>query len=172
LKSPVYIYFAIFAAKLVEVSISTLRTVLNSRGQKVLGALIGFVEVALWLVIASVVLKDIQSDILKAFAYCLAYSFGNYIGVTIEEKLALGMSAIELLARKEDASELAETLREAGFGVTAIDSYGKENTMVILKMFLKRKRLDKAQSIIKAKYPNGVFSVSDVKTFTNGFIKK
>ena len=172
MKSPIYVYALIFAAKLIEVTISTLRTVLNARGQKVLGAAIGFVEVAIWLVIASVVLKDIQSDILKVVMYCLAYSLGNYIGVTIEEKLALGMSVIEILARKEDAHELASSLRDEGFGVTAIDSYGKENTMVILKMFLKRKQLDKAQTIIKSKYPNEVFSVSDVKTFANGFIKK
>ena len=52
------IYFLILAAKIVEISIGTTRIVLITRGERGLGAILGFFEVLIWLVLVSTVLKD------------------------------------------------------------------------------------------------------------------
>jgi len=169
--SRIILYIAIFCAKLIEVSVATLRTVLNNRGQKRLAACIGFFEVMIWVVVASNVLNNITEDPIKVLVYCFAFSMGNFIGVTLEEKLALGMSVVEVLAKQDIAQNLADALREKGYGVTTIESSGKETKMVILKLFIKRKQIPDATQIIRDAGADVIFSVSDVKKVTGGFIK-
>lgn len=171
-QTSILIYIGIFLAKLIEVSLATLRAVLNNRGQKLVAATIGFFEVMLWIYLASIVLKDVSSDPLKVVVYCLAFSCGNYVGVTLEEKIALGMSVIEILVSETEAKNLAKILRDEGYGVTTIESYGKEDKKVIVKTYLKRKQLNHAVSIIKQHGTGSFFSISDVKSLVGGYIKK
>lgn len=166
------LYVVIFLAKMIEVSLATIRNVLINRGQKFIGACIGFFEVLIWLYVVSNVLQNVTDDLIKVGVYCLAFSCGNYLGATIEEKLAIGMAVIEVFILKEESSELVGILREDGFGVTTIDSEGKDNKMTIIKIYLKRKNINKAVSIINKNAPKSIISVSDVKNIKGAFIRK
>ena len=97
----ILIYLLIFFAKLVEVALATVRNVLINRGEKLFGALIGFVEVMIWIIVVSNVLGSLTEDPLKALVYCLAFSCGNYIGVIIEGKLAIGTACIQVMVAEE-----------------------------------------------------------------------
>ncbi|MDR2940137.1 MAG: DUF5698 domain-containing protein [Clostridiales bacterium] len=166
------VYLGIFGAKVVEVSLATLRIVLINRGQKLLGSIIGFFEVLIWLFVVNLVLTDVTEDFMKVVVYCFAFSCGNYIGSTIEEKLAIGMSVIEVLIEADKSEDLAEILRQNGYGVTTIGSSGKEKKMAIIKVFLKRRSIPDAHGIIVKNYPESIVSVSDVKKIVGGYIKK
>ena len=97
----ILIYLAIFTAKLVEVALATIRNVLINRGEKLFGALIGFVEVMIWIIVVSTVLATLTEDPLRVLVYCLAFSCGNYVGVIIEGKLALGTACIQVMIAEE-----------------------------------------------------------------------
>lgn len=168
----VALYLVIFLAKLVEVSLSTIRNVLINRGQKFIGACIGFFEVLIWLYVVSNVLQNVTDDLVKVGVYCLAFSCGNYLGATIEEKLAIGMAVIDVFILKDESYNLVDILRKDGFGVTTIDSQGKDNKMVIIKIYLKRKNINKAILIINKNAPKSIVSVSDVKNLKGAFIRK
>ncbi len=170
--SSIIIYLAIFFAKLIEVSAATLRMVLINRGQKLLGSVIGFFEILIWLYVVNLVLKDVTQDLVKVFVYCLAFSMGNYLGTTIEEKLALGMSLMEVLIDVEKSPLLVSILHKNGYGVSVINSNGVEKKMNIIKIYLKRKSIPDAYAIITKSFPESIISVSDVKTVVGGFIKK
>ena len=75
-----FIYILIFSAKIIEVSLTTVRTVLITRGEKFYASLIGFVEVLIWLYVISSVIIGIDKEPLKMVTYALGFACGNYIG--------------------------------------------------------------------------------------------
>jgi uncharacterized protein YebE (UPF0316 family) len=167
------LYIIIFLAKTVEVSISTIRLVYVNKGERVKGAVLGSVEVMIWLLVVSSVLNNIVNDPFKMIAYAAGFSLGNYLGVSIESKIAIGLSSIQVIVDEEVGNVLANILRDNEFGVTIIDGKGKaDNKKALLFVQLKRKKIPAAIKLIKTTNPNAYISVNDVKSTVGGFIKK
>lgn len=164
-------YFLIFIAKLVEVSLATIRTVLNSRGEKVKGALIGFFEVMIWVIAVDQVLKGLSENPMKLIIYCIAFSCGNFLGVTIEGKLAIGMACIQAIVNEERKEALTCALREKGFGITTIKGEGKNGPVDLLIVYMKRKCVKEATELIYEFSPKSLVVVNDVRQLSNGYIK-
>jgi uncharacterized protein YebE (UPF0316 family) len=174
---PILIYIAIFVAKLVEVALATVRNVMINRGEKLVAALIGFVEVLIWIIVVSNVLSTIQQDVIKVVVYCLAFSCGNYLGVIIEGKLALGTACIQVMVTEEmekqvEDTDLRQLLRDKGFGVTTVPAYGNEREVSLMMIYLKRKSVPEALGLIHANAPAALVTVNDVRQMRGGFIRK
>lgn len=167
-----WVYFFIFFAKIVEVTLATLRIMLVNRGEKIKGACIGFFEVMLWVIVVSQVLDGVSEDPIKLLVYCLAFALGNYIGVTIENKLAIGTACIQAVVAQDKQPELSDALREKGFGVTHIQGAGKDGPVQVLMIYLKRKCLDEATTLIRSYSPHALITVNDVRQLRNGYIRK
>ncbi|MFZ7130821.1 MAG: DUF5698 domain-containing protein [Eubacteriales bacterium] len=170
--SNILIYFFIFFGKILEVTLSTIRIVLINRGEKLKGSLIAFIEIIIWLLIINSVLKTINEDIIKFILYALAYAAGNYLGVLIEEKLAIGLSSIQVILPLNKAGAACQMLREHHFGVTTIEGEGVKDKRDILIIHLKRKRINEAVKLIQYHVENAVITINDVKAIRGGFIKK
>ena len=166
------LYILVFLAKLCEVSLATMRLVLVNRGEKLKGAMIGFVEVMIWAVLASNVLADLMKDPFKLIVYCLAFSCGNYLGVTLESKLAIGLAHIQVVVSIEKSAIIANALRERDFGVTAIVGEGKNGPVNILMIYVKRKSVPEALNIINEFSPQAVITINDVRHRRNGYLIK
>lgn len=166
------LYFLVFFAKLCEVSLATMRMVLVNRGEKLKGALIGFFEIMIWAVLASNVLKDLMEDPLKLFVYCLAFSCGNYLGAALENKLALGLSYIQVVVSPEKTHLIANVLREKGFGVTIVAGKGMGGPVNILMIYVKRKSVNEAINTINEFSPQAVITVNDIRHRHNGYLMK
>ncbi len=168
------VYAVILVAKIVEVSIGTLRIMLITRGEKLIGALISFVEICLWVFIASSVLNDLSSDPIKALLYAAGFAIGNYIGSFFESKLALGTVKIEAIVMKEHGEHLATAIREKGYAVTVVDAMGMNHERNILYMIIKRKDCKVVCDMIKATEDNVVLTINDIKPVYGGygFIRK
>ncbi len=166
------LYIIIFCAKIVEVSVSTIRLVYINKGERVKGTLLAFIEITIWLVVVSSVLNNITEDPFKALVYAAAFSLGNYIGVTIESKIAVGLASIQVVVAAETGEKLAEILREQGYGVTIIDGKGKnDNKKALLFIQLKRKKIPEAVKLIRQTTPNAYITVNDIKTMLGGYLK-
>lgn len=168
----VLIYVLIFLAKMVEVTLATIRNVLINRGEKVRGAFIGFFEVLIWVIVVANVLGNVTEDPLKVVVYCLAFSVGNYIGVTIENKLAIGNAFIQAVVSEDSKDELSSYLRQQGFGVTIVEGQGMNGVVDVLMIYLKRKCVPEAIDVIKEYCPTSLITVNDVRHLRNGFIRK
>lgn len=162
-------YLLIFFAKIIEVSLMTVRTVLITRGEKVYGSVIGFFEVSIWLYIISRVLIGIDKDPIKMVVYALGFSFGNYIGCILEEKLAIGVLTINAIASEKDGQELAELLRTEKVGVTIVDAEGLKEDKKMLIIHVKRKRKNEILELIQNSAVKAVVSVMDTKTVYGGY---
>jgi uncharacterized protein YebE (UPF0316 family) len=166
------LYFIIFFAKIIEVSISTVRLVYINKGEKVKGAVLGFIEILIWLVVVSSVLHNITEDPIKVFIYAISFSLGNFIGVTIESKIAVGLSSIQVVVNQKDGEILADILREQGYGVTIIEGKGKNDSIKnLLFIQLKRKKIPEATRLIKEHNPEAFITVNEIKNMFGGYIK-
>ena len=170
----ILLYVLILVAKIIEVSIGTLRIMLITRGERLVGALISFVEICLWVFIASNVLTDLQHDPIKALLYAAGFAIGNYIGSFFEEKLGLGTVKIEAIVMKEHGEHLAAAIREKGYAVTVIDGKGMNYERNLLYMIIKRKDRKAVCDLIKATEDNVVLTINDIKPIYGGYglIKK
>lgn len=166
-------YLFIFIAKIFEVSLMTLRTVLITRGEKVYGAIIGFFEVTIWLYLVNKVLVGINEDPIRMVIYALGFACGNYLGSVIEEKLALGLLTISVIVSEADGDILAEHLRKDNIGVTKIKAEGINENKSILMVHAKRRRKNEIIKLIESTNVNAVISINDIKTVYGGYgIKK
>jgi len=165
----VWIYPVILIAKIIEVSLGTIRTVLITKGERKIGSIIGIFEITIWIIVASSVLTGLMQDPWKAVFYALGFSLGNYFGSMIEERIGLGLSEIVVIVKQEHGAELADFLREQDFAVTVIEGDGKHKPRNMLFLFTPRKRVRDALKLIKAQQPNAVITVSDTKPLYGGY---
>ena len=122
LDNPVVLTVAIFAARVIDVSLGTIRTILVFRGHKYVAALIGFVEILIWVVAASKVIQNLDTWYL-AVAYAGGFATGNIVGIYLEGKLAIGTELVRAVS-KDESVELAEHLRSKGYEVVELAGQG------------------------------------------------
>ncbi len=156
----------IFVARILDVTIGTIRIVFISKGHKILSPLLGFFEVLIWVLAISKIFEHLNN-----FAYYLAYAggfaVGNYVGLLIEEKIAIGKVVIRIITRKS-ANSLINALHDESFGVTIVPAQGMEDNVHIIYTVLKRHDIDKVINMIKKYNPRSFYSIEDVRHVSQG----
>lgn len=165
----ILLYCLVFIVKMVEVTMATTRIVLITRGERIKGAIIGFFEVCIWVILVSTVLKDITSDPIKVIIYALGFSAGNYVGSLFEEKLGIGTSRIEAIVMAIHGEALAEALRSKGYAVTVLLGEGMNHPRNVLIMHVPRKKSREVVSQIQNFQSNVVITVNEIKPVYGGF---
>jgi uncharacterized protein YebE (UPF0316 family) len=156
----------IFCARICDVSIGTIRIIFVSRGQKLIAPILGFFEVLIWLMAIGKIMQNL-TNVMAYVAYAGGFAMGNFIGILIEEKLAVGMVIIRIITKK-GASVLIEKLKSMGYGVTSIDAEGNEGPVNIVYSVLKRIDLEIVISIVEKHNPKAFYSIEDVRTVREG----
>ncbi len=163
------IYILIFFAKIIEVSLMTIRTVLLTKGQKFYASVIGFFEVIIWLLAVSSILTSITEDPLKVVVYAGGFSIGCYFGSWLEEKIALGLITIQIIVSYSEAQELVDFIRENKIGVTLLEGMGKFEKRGILIIHAQRNQQEKIIQLIKSHNIKSVISSTEVKLVSGGY---
>lgn len=158
--------FLIFLSRIMDVTIGTIRIVMVSKGQKVWAPMLGFFEVLIWLLAISRIFENLDNWMCY-FAYAAGFAAGNYIGLRLEERLAMGIVKIQIFARKSP-EELILNLKNAGYGITHHQAMGGSENVSIIYSIIKRTEVHQVEDIIKATNPKAFYSVEDVKSVTHG----
>ena len=154
----------IFLARIMDVSIDTMRVIFISRGYKFLAAFCGFVEVLIWLVVITQIFRNLTNPIYY-IAYAAGFATGNYVGMFIEEHLALGNVLIRVITRNE-LTALYDDLRDRGFGVTVISGQGLYGSVKILFSIIPRSELDEVVATIREVNPQAFYTIEDIRFVT------
>jgi uncharacterized protein YebE (UPF0316 family) len=165
----VLIYFAIFAAKMLEVSIGVFRLLLTTKGFRKEAAVIVFFEQLIWVINISLVITAIAEDPFRVIAYAGGFACGLFFGSWLEGRVGLGNIKVEIIAEKPQAIKLADAMRKLGFAATILDSSGMEghlNAMII--SYIPRKRR-KAVAHLATAFPKAVVTFLDVRPVQGGF---
>jgi uncharacterized protein YebE (UPF0316 family) len=160
----------VFFAETCVVTLSTVRTIFVARGWKSLAPFLGFFEVSIWLFAIAQVMQNLTSPSCY-IAFAGGFSLGNFLGVFIEQKLALGNVVVHITLR-ESASGLIDSLKQAGYGVTALDAQGATGRVQVIFSVIKRKELTKVVAIIKGCEPKAFYSVNDLQIAAEGIFPK
>ena len=166
----VIIPLLIFLARIVDVTLGTLRIVFISKGDKVIAPLLGFVEVLIWLVAITQVMQNLN-NFASYLAWAGGFATGNFLGLRIEQKLALGLMMVRVIT-VEPADDLIERLKGRGYRLTCIDARGTRGKVNLLFMVVPRKKLSIVIGIIRDYNPQAFYSVEDVRSVSETGLPK
>ncbi len=151
----------IVLARIIDVTLGTLRIIFVSRGDRTIAPILGFFETLIWIVVISQLMQNLNNP-LTYFAYALGFALGNYIGIRAEDKLAMGHLVVRLFVTKGE-DELMKKIIDAGFGVTSIKGKGATNEVTVLYSLIKRKSVDSFLEIINVSEEKIFYSVESAK---------
>lgn len=155
----------ILLARVVDVSMGTVRVIFVSRGLKYLAPVVGFFEILIWLLAIGQIMNNLFNPVCY-IAYAGGFAIGNFVGIYIAEKLSLGIVLIRVVTKK-DASELVENLKSADYGVTSIDGHGKAGQVKVVFTIVQRREVKRVVDLINKFNPKAFYSIEEV-----GFVEK
>jgi uncharacterized protein YebE (UPF0316 family) len=149
----------IFLCRIIDVTIGTARVIFVSRGYRVLAASAGFFEVLIWLMAIGQIMQPDQSVVL--YAYASGFALGNYIGITLTEKLSLGIVLIRVIVNQNSAM-LVESLKMKDYGVTCLEGTGAYGAVNIVFTIVPRRQVEQVIQIIKTFNPQAFYSIEEI----------
>ncbi|MGD8698046.1 MAG: DUF2179 domain-containing protein [Gemmatimonadales bacterium] len=166
----------IFLLRVVDVSMATVRLIFAVRGRRGLATIIGFFEIIVWIFAVGQALQHFDS-VLHLLGYAAGFAAGNYVGVWLEGRLALGLSVVHAVCRSEEegdrntAGQLANAIRLAGYAVTQIQGRGRDGSVELLKIVVPRRRTDTLTELIRDYDPDSFITVEEVRATQGGHMQ-
>ena len=156
----------VFFARVIDVSLGTLRIIFISRGKKYIAPLLGFVEVFIWIAVVAQIVRGVN-DLITYFAYAAGFAAGNFVGMYIEDRLAIGTQVIRIIV-PERADDLTTNLSAAGYGITRVEGMGANGPVKLIYTVVKRKDISIVLSLIHQTHPHAFLSIEDVRSTQEG----
>jgi uncharacterized protein YebE (UPF0316 family) len=160
----------VFVARVVNVSMATVRSLLGMRGQKRLAAAFGFFESLIFILAISKVLQN-ASNIWNILGYCTGFAVGTLVGLEVEEKLALGYAVVQAISQQV-GREIAEALRAAGYGVTEMLGKGMSGEVQVITVVANRKDVPAVLSMVSDIDASAFVTVDDAAGVQRGYVRK
>ncbi len=151
----------IFLARVSDMSIGTLRVMLSVAGKRQLVPVLGFIESLVWLLAVRQIIQNLDSPI-SYIAYAAGFGMGIYVGLKVDERLAVGMVIVRIITPDKDPV-MIDSIRKAGFGMTVVDGEGQSGAVSLLFVVTDRKKIDTLTSIIKSFNPNAFYTIESIK---------
>lgn len=158
----------IFALRVFNYAISTIRTVFIGRGMRMGAAIIAFFEALIFAVVIAKVVSDL-SDMVILMSYCLGAAVGSYVGMMIEARFVTSYSTVTIIARK-NGKEIADKLREAQFGCTMTKGEGRDGEVAIVHSSLISRQVPRLIEIVQEVNPDAFIDISSVSNVHRGWI--
>lgn len=156
----------IFVAEMAVVTLATLRVIFISRGMRRLAPVLGFFEVSIWLFAIGEVMRNL-SDVRCSLAFAGGFTLGNFLGILIEQKLALGSVVVRTITHK-GADPLVRSLRTANYGVTCLAGEGATGPVRIVFTVVPRRQLGAVVALIKQFDPGAFYSIDALQSTSSG----
>ena len=167
---PILVCLLVCAAKIVEITIQSLKTCMMVKGQRLKAAALGFLECAIWGLVISTIITTLGDNLLLLLFYCGGYAVGLFLGSTLEGKIALGTSNLQLIANQKNTGIITAYLKEKNRGYTVFEGQGSVDRMNMVFIVLPRKEARKTLREIRALCDNKVFVVtSEVSKYAGGY---
>jgi len=169
LKDPHAWLFAllIFALRVGDMSLDTIRVLFVVRGKKLIVWVLGFFQSLIFVIAISSVLSRLD-NILNVLGYAGGFATGNLVGMLIEQKLAIGHILVTVISSTR-GTLIAEKLRSSGFAVTQIAGHGKDGTVFELHASVLRKDVPNVETIVLEADPQAFITAENVRPVRRGF---
>ena len=156
----------IFCARIVDVSLDTMRIIFLNRGRKFVAPLLGCAESLVWVLAVSQAMKHLSNPVCY-LSYGTGFAAGTYVGMLIEERVAAGLLTVRVILNRGN-SHLPAALRQAGHGVTVLEGQGVRGPVNVLFVVIRRRVLPSIVSLIRQHAPDAFYSTEEVRSATGG----
>ena len=157
----------IFVVRVASIAMDTLRFMLTMRGKQGISWVLGFVESVLYVVTIGVVLSDL-SNVLYMIGYAAGFATGNVVGMAIERRLAIGFSHLKIIT-KQHGLAVAEALRKMDYAVTEIPARGKDGSVSLCDLSVRRKDIPAIEKLALEVDPEAFITVEDITPLRSGY---
>ena len=154
----------IFVSRIFDVSLGTLRIIFVNRGMKYLAPIIGFFEVLIWLIVIGQVMQNL-TNVTNYIAYAGGFAMGNFVGIFLEQKLAMGIVLVRIITIK-NANELISHFRGLGYRVTNVPAEANAGKVEIIFLPVQRKEIRSVVTAIKKYNENALYTVEDLRVLS------
>lgn len=151
----------IFVARVADVSINTLRIMFMMNGKKNIVPILGFFEALIWLLAIGQIFQNVDNP-LSYLAYAGGFATGTYVGMTLDEKLALGRVLVRVITPKP-LPTLLEFMKEKNYRFTNVGAEGRYGKVNLLFTVMKRDQLQEFISMVKATDQKAFYTIESVK---------
>lgn len=160
----------IFFARIGDVSISTIRIIFVMGGNKLAAPILGFFEALIWLLAIGQIFSNIDNG-WSYLAYAGGFATGTFVGMYIEEKLAIGKVVLRLIT-KEPVHEFLNFLHESNYRYSILDAQGKTGKVNVVFLVVKRDNLKTLTEAVNLYHPNAFYTIEGVKQVNESDINK
>jgi uncharacterized protein YebE (UPF0316 family) len=143
-----------------------MRIIFISKGQRKIAPFMGFFEVLIWILAISQIMTNLNNWVCY-IAYAGGFATGNYIGMLVEERLAVGNQIIRVVTQS-NGDILTKKLNAEGYGTTLINAEGSSGKVNIIYSIVARNDLQSVLSIINEFNPKAFYSIEDVRKVSSG----
>ncbi len=155
----------IFLARICDVSIGTMRIIFVSKGKKNIAPFLGFFEVLIWIIAISKIMQNLDNYV-NYIAYAAGFATGNFVGMLIEERLAVGIQMIRVFT--QGGYELMQILNSRGYGATCVEAQGAIEKVQLIYTIVQRNDLKNVIEIINRFNPKTFYTIEDVRATNEG----
>jgi uncharacterized protein YebE (UPF0316 family) len=157
----VFIPLLIFFARVLDVSIGTVKLIMIGRGHRGWAPFLSFVEVLVWITALAEIIKNLTNPV-NYVAYAGGFAFGTYVGMWLDERLKLGNIMVTIITR-QDCELMLERLKLFKFPYTHLNASGEDGPVSMIFSIIRRKRLNRFLGLIHEVDPKAFYMLEDVR---------
>jgi len=157
----------IFALRVADMSMATLRMLMVVRGKKLFVWVLGFFQAGVFVVAITSVLANMD-NILNIIGYAAGFASGNILGMLVEERLAIGFIDLRIIS-PHWGSAIVEKLRSEGYAVTEIPARGKDGMVTLLNCSVRCRQVDCVDKLIREIDGDAFVTAEDLRPVRRGF---
>lgn len=165
----IYIALLIFLLRIVGSAVTTMRTLLLVRGRRWVSAGLAILEALIFALTIGPVVQNL-SNVWNLSAYCLGFGAGQFAGMWLEERLALGFATLRIVSRARSRA-LVTAIRAAGFGATEDHAEGQRGTVGVVTATIRRKEVPALNRIIEETDPAAFVTIEETRALRRGFLR-
>ncbi len=163
------VFFIVYFLRIVDVSLSVVRTIAVVKGQIAVSVIIGFFEVSIWLVAVSQVITQIAHNPVLIIAYAAGFATGNAVGIRLEKILAIGAVGVFMISEHYN-QHIVEKLRASGFSVTTLKGEGFEGPKLVIYCVCPRKALRRMLKLVKSIDASIFYAIETVSEYSSFYV--
>ncbi len=158
----------IFVVRVFSITLSTIRLLIMGRANRGLVSGLAFVEALTFALTFGAVAADL-TNLWYLAAYCAGFAAGTWVGMIIEDRMGHGFASISVISTGKSI-QLAEAIREAGFGATRTSGEGTTGSVGMVWVVARRRDVPRVVSIINAVDPKAFVAVGEARSVWRGFL--
>ena len=165
---PLWGPIVIFLLRIVDVTLDTMRVLFMVRGRRLPAGILGFLMALVWIIAVGNAMKHLDS-IWHILGYAAGYGTGTMVGITIENVVAFGLIQLRIVS-KHGRVEIAEGLRDRGYGATEFSGFGRDGAVEIVQSVVQRAHLDEVLAIVDKFDDTAFVTVEDPQVLRGGSV--